>query len=63
MLLAFICNDLPAEYRRDLLRQELSDLDNAAANDFLERALGRLGHDDALVVLMTTQQVANFARL
>lgn len=52
-LFEMICNaDLPADYRRDLLRQELSTLDNATANDFLDRVLGRLGHDDPLVVLM-----------
>ena len=53
LLLELICSDLlPAAYRRDLLRQESSTLDDTSANDFLERVFGRLDHDDPLVMLM-----------
>ncbi len=50
---------LSADCRRALLRQELSTLDDAAAEDLLERVLGRLGYDDPLVALMATQQIAS----
>jgi hypothetical protein len=46
LLVELIFGDLPARCRRALLRQELSTLDNAAANDFLERVAARVvrGH-------------------
>ena len=43
---------LPADHRLALFRQEMSILDNDAADDLLDRVLGRLGHEDPLVLLM-----------
>ncbi|GEP61041.1 hypothetical protein [Reyranella soli] len=53
LTLELICGSaLPADYRRDLLRRELENLPDSKANDFLDRVLGGIGHDDPLVVLM-----------
>ena len=54
LLLEFICSDMTADYRRDLLRLELDTLDDATADDFLDRVLGRLDHDDPLVAALMT---------
>ena len=50
LLVELICSDLPAWYRRALLRQEMSSLDDASANEFLERVLGRHGHPNRSVL-------------
>jgi hypothetical protein len=53
VMFELICGDgMPAWYRRDLLRQELASRSNAAAEDFLERVMGRLDDDDPMVELM-----------
>jgi hypothetical protein len=49
---ALICSDADANYRRDLLQQELVTLDAASQDALLERVLGGLGHTDPLVALM-----------
>jgi hypothetical protein len=53
LTLELVCGDgLPADYRREIMRNELATLDNAAAEEFFERVMGRLDHDDPLVALM-----------
>ena len=54
LVFEFICGRMPAENRLALLRQEMSTLDKDAGDDLLESVLGRLDHDDPLVLLMTT---------
>ena len=53
LTLELACGEgLPADYRRDLLRQECAKRSNAGAEEFLERVLGRLAYDDPLVALL-----------
>jgi len=52
IMFELVCGDLPAWYRRAILRQQLAPMSNAAAEDFFERVMGRLDTEDPLVVLI-----------
>lgn len=56
LLVELVCGGgLPADYRRALMRQELAVRDDTAAEALAERIMGRLDHDDPLILLMMGQ--------
>lgn len=53
LVVELVCSDvLPAEYRRDIFRQEMRTADSATAEHVMERVMGRLDDADPLAAAM-----------